>query len=83
MEMRKIAEGIQPRMVAESDLWFDPLQPQKPETDDADPPPRPSRTVNALALKNIPQSGAAAASGRAPSVLPALSLRPNDHSRQL
>lgn len=50
MEMRKIAQGLEPRVVPESELWFNPLQPR--ETGNvADAAPTPEQEVNALAIK--------------------------------
>ena len=36
MEMKKIAEGLMPRVVPESDLWFDPLHPKTSESDETE-----------------------------------------------
>jgi conjugative relaxase-like TrwC/TraI family protein len=39
MQMRKIAEALLPRVVPESDLWFDPLHPKTSESDETEAQP--------------------------------------------
>jgi len=48
MEMKKIAEGLLPRIVPESDLWFDPLHPKTSESDETEAPATNERNVLAL-----------------------------------
>ncbi len=51
MDMKKIAEGLLPRIVPESDLWFDPLHPKRPKTEEEDnETPPPTNEVNVIAL---------------------------------
>ena len=88
MEMKKIAVGIEPRVVLQSDLWFDPLHPKKPDTDEAAPSPPPAeKDVQVLAL--VPKKKQPSATReRVATVLqtPALAIEPagpTDHSHQL
>ena len=50
MEMRKIAQGLEPRIVPESELWFNPLQPRQPDTGANAAPPT-EQAANALAIR--------------------------------
>ncbi len=88
MEMKKIAVGIQPRVVPDSDLWFDPLHPKKPDADEATPtPPASTKDVQLLALvpkKNQPNATREKVALTVSS--PALQIEapaPTDHSHQL
>ena len=67
MEMKKIAEGLKPRIVPESDLWFNPLQPREPDTEPSASSSA-EQDVNALALR--PGKDPAASSRERVTVMP-------------
>jgi len=51
MQMKKIAEGLLPRLVPESDLWFDSLHPKTSESDETEARATPATNErNVLAL---------------------------------
>ena len=67
MEMPKIAEALEPRVIPEKDMWFNPLEPRQPAAEPALPAPE-TQGVNALALK--PGRDAAASSRERLTVIP-------------
>ncbi len=80
MEMKKIAEGLKPRIVPESDLWFDPLHPKSPDSENAEAETKvPTNERNVLAL--TPRKGSPTPS--ALRSIPDGGSLDNDHSNVL
>ncbi len=81
MDMKKVSEALEPRIILEKDMWFDPLTPGTPEPAPGRNTPEPERPGMVLALVPPPEARQREQSSVIPAP-PRVTLS-NDHSQLL